>query len=193
MGILLAGAEIVLPGWWRLFLEAIRQYPQYTQSASVLEQLVNRTAGRFAGDLLAALAFLLSGIVLWRARKEPPGSYEFGRALALLMTLTVLIVPMYAPYNQVLLLPQVLSLWRQRAPLTSRSGAVRMMYAVTGFALIWPWTAGIGLTVTWFLSHDSALKAWVLPFYSTFALPVLVFVLALLGAQHALRWRKAAE
>ncbi len=193
MAILLAGAEFVLPGWWRMFLEAIHQYHQYTQSESVLEQLVNRTAGRFAGDILAAAAVLLSGIVLWHARQEPRGSSGFGHAVALLMALTVLIVPMYAPYNQVLLVPAILLIWRDRASLLSRSGAVRMLYAVAGFALVWPWIASIGLTVTWFISRDSALMAWTLPFYSTFALPVLAFVLALLSAQDALRWRKAAE
>ena len=117
----------------------------------------------------------------------------FGRSIALVMALTVLIVPLYAPYNQVLLLPAILSLWRERAALMSRSRALRMLYAVTVFALIWQWIASIGLTVTWLFSHDLALKAWTLPFYSTFALPVLVFMLALVAAQHALRWRKAAE
>ena len=196
MAALLAAAEIVLPGWWRMFLEAIRQYHQYTQNESVLDQLVNWVAGHFVGDILAAAAVLLTAIVLWRARKEPPASREFGRAVALVLALTVLIVPMYAPYNQVLLLPAILSLWRDRATFTSASRAMRMVYALAAFALFWPWIASIGLTATWLFSHDAAFKAWKAPFYATFALPVVVFALALFSAQraqHALRWRKPAE
>lgn len=41
MAALLAGAEVVLPGWWRMFLEAVRQYHQYTENHSVLDELVN--------------------------------------------------------------------------------------------------------------------------------------------------------
>jgi Glycosyltransferase family 87 len=196
MAALLAGAEIVLPGWWRMFLEAIRQYHQYTQNESVLDQLVNWSAGRFAGGILAAAAAMLSGIVLWRSRKEPPGSPEFGRAVALVLALTVLIVPMYAPYNQVLLLPAILWLWRERATFASASPALRTVYALGAFTLFWPWIASISLTVTWVFSHDAALRGWKAPFYTTFGLPVVIFVLMLFSAQRAqdaLRWRKAAE
>ena len=193
---LLAGAEIVLPGWWRMFLEALRQYHQYTQNHSVLDELVNRSSGSFAGEILALSAVPFAGILLWRARKEPPGSREFGRAVALVMALTVLIIPMYSPYNQMLLLPAILSLWRDRTTFTSGSWVVRAVYALAAIALIWPWIACIGLTVTWFVSHDAAFRNWQTPFYSTFALPVVVFALALFNtqrAQDALRWRKAAE
>jgi len=196
MAALLTGAEIILPGWWRMFLEAIREYHQYTQNASVLDQLANSWTGRYAGDVLAAVAVLLTSVVLWRARKEPPGSHEFGRAVALVSSLTALIVPMYAPYNQVLLLPAVLSLWRERATFASASWVMRMVYALAAFALFWPWIASIALTATWFFSHDTAFKAWKVPIYPTFALPVVVFALALFSAQRAqdaLRWRKAAE
>lgn len=196
MAALLAGAEIVLPGWWRMFLEAIRQYHQYTQNESVLDQLVNWGGARFAGDILAVIAVLLAGVVLWHVRKEPQGSREFGRATALVCALTVLIIPMYAPYNQVLLLPAILVLWRERATFASGSAAMRMAYTVAALALFWPWIASLGLAVTWLFSHAAAFKAFKAPFYATLALPVVVFALALFGAsgaQHILRWRKAAE
>ena len=196
MGTLLAGAEMILPGWWRMFLDAIRQYHQYTRNESVLDQLVNWSAGRFAGDILAAAAVLLTAIALWRLRNKTAGSAEFGRAVALVFALTVLIVPMYAPYNQVLLLPAILSLCRDRAAFLPASRVLRMAYALAAFALFWQWMASIGLTVTWMFSHDAAFKAWKSPFYATFALPVVIFALALSSLQppqHTLRWRKAAE
>ena len=49
MVLLLAGAEIVLPGWWRMFAEAIAQYHQYTQNQSVLEVILNGVLGPFGG------------------------------------------------------------------------------------------------------------------------------------------------
>jgi Glycosyltransferase family 87 len=36
MALLLAGAEIILPGWWRMFAHALGQYHRYTQNQSVL-------------------------------------------------------------------------------------------------------------------------------------------------------------
>ena len=196
MAALLAAAEIILPGWWRMFLQAIREYHQYTRNESVLDQLVNWSAGRFAGDILAIAAVLLSGIVLWRARKDSAESPEFGRAVALVLALTVLIIPMYAPYNQMLLLPAILSLWRDRVPLTSASWAIRLVYALAVVALLWPFIASVILTGTWLFSPDAAFRGWKAPFYATFALPVVVFALALFSArraQHALRGHKAAE
>ncbi len=196
MGALLIGAEIVLPGWWRMFLQAIRQYHQYTHNESVLDQLFNWMIGRFGGDILAALSVLIAGLALWTVRKQPASSAEFGRALALVLALTVLIVPMYAPYNQVLLLPAILSLVREWPALVIASRAARIVYAATALAFAWQWIATIALTVTWFASPVEALKMWKLPFYATFTLPVLVFVLALLSANinsDVLRFRKMAE
>jgi hypothetical protein len=196
MGVLLVGAEIVLPGWWQMFLQAVRQYHQYTQNESVLDQLFNWMVGRFGGNVLAVLAVLMCGIVLWTVRKQPASSPEFGRALALVLALTVLIVPMYAPYNQVLLLPAILSLGRDRSALILESRAARIVYAATAFALAWQWLASMGIFVTWLVSPAEALKMWKLPFYATFTLPVLLFTLALLSANHqqrALRLRESAE
>jgi hypothetical protein len=196
MGLLLIGAEIVLPGWWRMFLRAIRQYHEYTHNESVLDGLFNWMVGRFGGNLLIVLAVLMAGIVLWTMRKQPASSPEFGRALAMVFALTVLIVPMYAPYNQVLLLPAILSLVRDRTALIVESRAARIAYASTTFALTWQWIASMGLTVTCFVSPVEALKMWMLPFYATLTLPVLVFTLALLSANHqqrTLRLRDSAE
>ncbi len=113
-----------------------------------------------------------------------------------MLALTVLIVPMYAPYNQVLLLPAVLSLVRQRAEFAAGSRSVRLAYAVAALALAWQWVASMALSFTWLVSPVEALKMWKLPFYATFSLPVLVFTLALFSAYHqqrALRFRASAE
>jgi hypothetical protein len=196
MGLLLIGAQVVLPGWERMFLQAIRQYHEYTHNESVLDELFNWMAGRFGGDLLAVLAVLMAGLVLWTVRKQPASSPEFGRALVLVLALTVLIVPMYAPYNQVLLLPAILSLVRERPALVLSSRAARIVYAGVALALAWQWIASMGLFVIWLVSPARVLNMWKLPFYATFTPPVLVFALALLSANHqqrALRLRESTE
>lgn len=184
MVILLAGSEVVLPGWWRMFLNAVREYHRYTQNESVLDQLVNWMAGRYGGMILAGVAGLASVPSLWTQRLEPAGSEKFGHAIALVLALTVLIVPMYAPYNQVLLLPAILWLAREMSGMNAGSRAMRIVYVIAGLALAWQWIASMGLTAAWFVSQAAALRGWKLPFFATFALPVLVYMLVLLGVRH---------
>jgi Glycosyltransferase family 87 len=195
MGLLLAASEFLLPGWWRMFWQAMRDYRQYTGSQSVLDQLVNWELGPRGGEILAALAVLACGALLWRLGSHAFASESFGHAIALVMALTVLIVPMYAPYNQVLLVPAILLLVRERKDLTSNSRPMRMIYALGIFVFAWPWLASLMLTMVCRFSRTSAMAAWKLPLYATFALPVLVFMLTLICVrQHAvLRVRDASR
>jgi hypothetical protein len=180
MALLLAGAEIILPGWWRMFAEAVGRYHQYTENQSVLDELV---PWAFAGKILAVVAVFASAILLWSVRIESAEAAKFGRATALVMALTVLVVPMYAPYNQVLLLPAILVLLRDRTLLTSSSRGLGFGYVAGALALVWQWIASLSLSVLYLFSPASALKGWKWPFYATFAFPVLVFALILMDVQ----------
>ena len=178
MAWLLAGAEFVLPGWLRMFAHAIGQYHRYTQNQSVLDQLV---PWGFAGKMLSAVAVLACVFFLWKVRREPVDAVEFGRATALVLALTVLVVPMYAPYNQVLLLPAILTLVRERTLFTSQSRGMRVGYLALAFALAWQWIASLGLSGVYLLVSPAwALMGWTWPFFATFALPVLVFAMIFL-------------
>jgi hypothetical protein len=96
------------------------------------------------------------------------------------MALTVLVVPMYAPYNQVLLLPAILVLARDRSEMVSRSRGLRFLYMAGGFALAWQWIASLGLSAAYLIvSRSWALSGWKWPFFATFAVPVLMFALML--------------
>jgi len=179
--LLLAGSEIILPGWLRMFIHAIGQYHRYTQNQSVLDQLV---PWGFAGKILAAGAVLASAFFLWKLRGQPADAVEFGGATALVMALTVLVVPMYAPYNQVLLLPAVLAVVRDRTFFVARSRGFRLGYGMGGFVLAWQWIASLGLSAV-FLSGATAwaLSGWKWPFLATFATPVLVFAMILVDVR----------
>jgi Glycosyltransferase family 87 len=188
MALLLGGAEIILPGWWRMFAHALGQYHRYTQNQSVL-----LVPWEYSGILIAA-AMLACGFFLWRIRGEPAESGNFGLATSLVLALTVLVVPMYAPYNQVLLLPAILVLVRDRTSFTSRSGGVRFLYLAAAFAVAWQWIASLSLSAAYLLGWRAwALSAWKVPFFATFSLPVFVFALILLDVQVAQRMPRVPE
>jgi hypothetical protein len=178
MVLLLAGAEIILPGWWLMFARALEQYHRYTQNESVL-----LVPWEFSGIFIAA-AVLAGGLFLWRLRGTTAEAENFGRATSLVLALTVLVVPMYAPYNQLLLLPAILVLVRDRTFFTSRSRGVRFLYLAGAFALVWQWIASLTLSGAYLLgSRAWALSAWKVPFFATFSLPVFVFALIFLDVQ----------
>jgi hypothetical protein len=182
MMLLLAGAEFILPGWLRMFTQALRRYHRYTQNQSVL-----LLPWAFSGIIIVVAAIACAWL-LCKFRGLPADSENFGLATSLVMALTVLVVPMYAPYNQLLLLPAILTLVRDRAVLTSRSRGVRFAYVAGAFALAWQWIASLGLSAAYLSGAQAwALRAWKWPFFATFTLPVFVFALTLLDAY----WRKA--
>jgi hypothetical protein len=99
----------------------------------------------------------------------------------LTLALTVLVVPMYAPYNQVLLLPAVLVLLKERKEFFARSGWRRTAFAIGVAILVWQWIASMGLVFVYFLiSRERALQGWTWPFFGTFAFPLWIFGLIFL-------------
>ncbi len=185
MLLLLVGAELVLPGWLRMFVEAIGQYHRYTQNQSVLVVLF----GSIVGRILEAMSLLACALCVWQARKEPASSAAFGRAIGLVLALTVVIVPMFAPYNQVLLAPAILALVCGEISSEPILPAVRLARAVGAVLFAWPWIATLGLSAAYLrLTPDLRQRVWPMPFYSNFVLPVFIFGLALLDA-----WMNAAR
>ncbi len=194
MLLLLGGAQLLLPGWLRMFVEAIRQYHQYTQNQSVLVWMF----GSIVGRILEAVSVILCAICIWPVRIQPATSPAFGRALSLVLALTVLIVPMFAPYNQVLLVPAILALLQSETSHDPILPAIRLARAVGGILVLWPWIATLGLALAFvWLSAAVRDRVWPMPFYSNFMVPVFVFGLTLLntwGSQtHTLRDSAPAE
>lgn len=177
MLLLMGGAELLLPGWPRMFIQAIGQYHRYTQNQSVLVMMF----GAIMGRILEAASVLACAICLWRMRAEPATSAAFGRAVGLVLGLTVVIVPMFAPYNQVLLAPAILALAWSESSREFVLPVVRLARMAGGVLLIWPWIATIGLSAASFwLTPVLRQKLWPMPFYSNFMMPIFVFGLILL-------------
>lgn len=203
MALLLAGSEFVLPRWLHMFVQAIGQYHQYTQNQSVIEVGINLFVGprasvtlvHRAAQALAALALLLCLPVFWKLRTEDAHSAGFGYANGLALSLVVLIVPMFAPYNQVLLVPAFLLLAMNRKNFLSagKGRGLRFGYVFTVLALAWQWIASLLLCAAYLAgSRAWAMSNWKLPFLTTLALPVLVFGLSLLDLYHRRQHPKTA-
>lgn len=175
MAALLGGAEYLLPGWMAKFRQAIAAYRQYTGGAgSLLDVLVTPGWGRvISGLILLALA-----AVCWRLRREPAGTPAFSLVTAVILAATVVIVPMVAPYNQLLLLPAICLLVQQARSNLNRSRLTRLAYVVSALLVFWPWLATLCLGIAWIILPARLVQqAWATPLYSSLGIP-----LAVLGA-----------
>jgi hypothetical protein len=175
MAILLGAAEYVLPGWvWR-FRDAVIAYRQYNDGAeSVLDMLITPEWGK----PLAGLALLALAVLCWRFRRAPIESSAFNLMLALVLAVTVVVVPKAAPYNQVLLLPGFLLPVRGWGTLWQKSAQMRLILMICGLLIFWPWLAASALTIAWlFLPAEAVQNAWAIPLWTILAIPPAVVVL----------------
>jgi|SRR5579862_325284 len=185
MMLLLGGAEYILPGWQWMFLHAIGQYHQYTQNKSVLVALF----GSILGRVFEVGSIVVCARCIWSARREPATSAAFGRAFALVLALTVVVVPMFAPYNQVLLVPAILALVLSEVSAERILPAIRLARGIGALLFAWPWIASLALSAAYiWITPDLRQRLWPLPFYTNFVLPVFVFGLSLLDT-----WTNAAR
>jgi len=175
MILLLGGAELILPGWWRMFLEATRQYRRYTHAQSLLAVLF----GLPFGPILQALSGLTCGLLLCRLRHEPPSSAAFGQSIGLVLALTLVLIPMTALYNQMLLIPATLVLLGKAEAIP----ALRLAKSLAGIWIVWPWIATLGLSAVYlWLTPELRQRVYLVPFYASIQMPIFVFIAALLDA-----------
>ena len=99
-------------------------------------------------------------------------------ALAFALAATPAVIPMFAIYNQLLLLPTILMLLRDWDTESTSRGLTRMAGVATFVFLIWPWAVAAGLTVaSTFLPAERVQDAWAVPLWTMLAIPVSGLVL----------------
>ncbi len=177
MALLLGGAEWVSPGWVGRFLAALTDYQHYTGGRSLVDTLLLTPVGGAAASvvLIAAGAF----ICLW-VRHAAAGTSGYNLALALVPAVTLAIIPTWAPYNQLLLLPAVLLLLDRRAQLWAGDRLTRYLVLAAGFMIAWPWVATLGLTLAAaVLPAITVQRGWTIPLWTSLFIPPVV--LATLG------------
>ena len=172
---LVVGAEILLPGWIREFRAASAAYYNYTGGGrSVLDVLLSPMVGRVVSALLV-IALL---IALWHWRRAAENSVEFQYSLVLVLATTLAVIPMFAPYNQLLLIPVLMFMARAARDLWTKSRISRVLTAITVLSVFWPWIAAAGLVVANFLlPRKTILNAWAPPIYTSNYIPVTVLAL----------------
>ncbi|GAC1433000.1 MAG: hypothetical protein NVS1B11_00310 [Terriglobales bacterium] len=180
MAMLLTAAHFILPGWLSRFRVAVTAYRGYTGGGkSLLDVLLTPTLG-FAVSVIVVLIVVL---VCWKNRLEPAESPRFALTTSLVVAATVVIIPMFAIYNQIMLLPGILLLIEKRRSILGKKWPIRVAWFVAGAVIAWPWAATAGLALASLAMPTEILeRAWTLPLYTSLTIPVAVCGLLILSA-----------
>jgi hypothetical protein len=165
----LAGAgEIILPGWPKDFFLGLAAYRKYVSSPPLLQFFLGKQVGA------AAIAVTIAGLLAWawKKRKCVAPSREFASMMSAFLVVTVVAMPLLAPFNQALLILPVLVVLRDwsRTPKIAR-------YALV-IVLAWPWIVE-SVLLAFPPSANSLGQLRLLPLLSPLSVPfVLAFSLA---------------
>jgi hypothetical protein len=157
------------PDWIPRFAAALRAYHRYTGGSSWMGATLPGSLPEIVWAGLVAV--LLAGV--WRLRKTPASSPAFAIAIAWVLSLTLLLIPMFAAYNQLLLLPGVFCILRSRDYLRRRNWLRHAVLLLFFGAAGWPWLTAALLSVARSLAPHVVLDVfWPLPLYTTLMLPL---------------------
>ncbi len=186
MTALLIATEAVSPGWISRFAAAIREYPAYGTDPSILRVLLpSWLANLFGAGLIALLV-----VVCWRWRKTATDSEHFGWALAWVATVTLVVLPKLAAYNQLLLIPALLMLASQYGTLARASLLARAMTKGAFACQIWQWLAATVLSICSLLFPAIRLgTAAEVPMYTLLAFSPLTLVAVLFSTLSLREWK----
>ncbi len=186
---LLAAAEYVLPGWISRFHEAVAAYRRYTGGAGSLLDVLATPA---LGKIIAGVAVIAVAVTGWYFRRAAQDSAAFGTILALVLVVILVIVPTFAPYNQVLLLPAAFLIAASWRDLWNRDRLTRVACAVGVLVVSWPWLASCGLMLaSFFLPAESVQRAWAAPLYTSLGIPLVILGLLTVRAIDLLKPSRA--
>jgi len=89
-------------------------------------------------------------------------------------------VPSYGPYNQVLLIPALLIIAKERRTIWHRSIANRVLFLITASLVFWPWVSSTALAgLSFVLPQQTVERGWAIPFWTVLQIPVGVAALML--------------
>ncbi|HEV2117399.1 MAG TPA: glycosyltransferase 87 family protein [Terriglobales bacterium] len=175
LALLSAASEILVPGWISEFARSVSSYAHYTHAASILDFLLSGQIGIIATVVLVGfLAFQC-----WQLRSCEANSSQFIFGTALVLAVTLVVIPTLAPHGQILLVPGILVLLK--SGVTLWKGARRHRDALLGACMIagWPWLGAVAFSAVFLLGFGFERRLWLLP-VSTIPLAPLAITLALL-------------
>jgi hypothetical protein len=185
MVVLVGSGELLLPGWIHKFRDACSAYYEYTGGGrSVLDVALTAGIGRIVSVVLVGLFLVL----IWRTRHAAEDERAFQWSYSFALATTLVVVPTFAPYNQLLLLPALMFVARSARELWDKGFVSRLLLAVTATVVFEQWIAAFLLAVALlFLPAATVQKAWALPFYPSLTIPVVVCAEILLAGRQGLK------
>jgi hypothetical protein len=179
MVVLAVASEFFLPHWIFRFFEAMRRYLHYTDAVSVLERMLPVPLGLISEVAVAGA----TAYVGWKNRQFAEGTPEFAAMAALVLAVTIIVIPSYAMYNQIMLLPAVLLLLRDRKAIWRRNRPNRVLVVAVAIVLWWPWVSSSALAgLSFVLPRGTVESAWAVPLWTVLLLPVVVAALVLIAS-----------
>ena len=114
----------------------------------------------------------------WKSRSLAVDNPSFAVTVSLILAVTNVVSPSYALYNQVMLLPALLIIIRDRRLLLNRMS--RVLLSLVAILLLWTWLASVVLAgLSFVLQPKIVEQAWALPMWTVLHLSVGVAALML--------------
>ena len=135
LGALIGAGELILPGWIGYFLAATAAYRRYFPTTSLLRVALGDTFGEILGGIIVLGLLVLA----WRGRREAGHSRQFTSILAAFLMGTILVFPLFIPFNQVMLILPAMRILHDWKTLPRFS---RIVFIVT---VSWPWITSAAL------------------------------------------------
>jgi hypothetical protein len=177
MAILCVASEWYLPHWISRFVEAMGRYLKYTDAVSILDLTVPAPWGWISRVFFVAATVHIA----WKNRRLAEDTPTFAATVSLALAVTVIVIPSHALYNQVMLLPAVLMLLRERQAIWNRNRMSRVLLSLAAFLLSWHWFASIVLAcLSFVLPLELVERAWTIPGWTVPQISVGVAALMLI-------------
>jgi hypothetical protein len=177
MAILCVASEWYLPHWISRFVEAMGRYLNYTDAVSILDLTVPPPWGWMSRVFVVAA----TAHIAWKNRRLAEDTPAFAATVSLALAVTIIVIPSRALYNQVMLLPALLTLLRDRRLIWNRNRMSRVLVSLAAIFLLWPWLASIVLAcLSFVLPLELVERAWIVPGWTVFQIPLSVTALMLI-------------
>jgi hypothetical protein len=175
---LVLSADLLLPHWIGDFLKSLRAYAGSETDPSILRAMF---PSWLAMALCGVILFLIA-VQAWRTRRSEAGSQAFRWTLAWVASSTLVLIPKLAAYNQLLLIPVMLTLAGDWPAIALSGRFERALVKAAAACQLWQWAAALLLTAAAVVVPNATVRRMAaLPLATLLALPA-VSALAVLAA-----------
>ena len=178
--VLLGLSELWVPRWWMNWWHQLPAYRQF-DSPPLAELLF----GNLIGRLLGVVTICFAVVAVFRWRYLPADTEQFSLFFGFLLAAGVVFISSsIAVYDQILLAPGMLVLWRDRSLLLA-DRTLQFVIFVLLSAFFWPWLTAPMLCMTHLIAPSAvSQRTVILPLTTAASFPVLLLgALAMLVLQ----------